>query len=278
MSSQPGPASGHWYVTTSPSGLITCSGGKWTTYRQMAEETVDEAIKEFNLQTSPLTNPPRVSGTSVGDEAPLDGTCQTHRVRLIGAHGFSKTLFINLIQHYGVENEVAKYLTAAYGDRAWTVVALASPTEQRFPVRGKRISTLYPFIDGEVRYCVRHEYAQTATDVIARRMRLAFLNAQAALEALPTVIDLMAEELHWSKARKEREWKETLAFLGSMGLPKGKLTLSRKDVESGRVGSYEDEEYQLYARHDKPDETLESDSKYPQGHNPVMGAESKANK
>ncbi|KAF2809579.1 DAO-domain-containing protein [Mytilinidion resinicola] len=263
-------------VTTSPSGLITCSGGKWTTYRQMAEDTVDEAIKEFSLQTSALANPPRVSGTEVGDEAPLDGTCQTHRVRLIGAHGFSKTLFINLIQHYGVENEVAKHLTASYGDRAWTVVALASPTEQRFPVRGKRISTLYPFIDGEVRYCVRHEYAQTATDVIARRMRLAFLNAQAALEALPTVIDLMAAELHWDKARKEREWKETVTFLGSMGLPKGKLTLSRKDVESGRVGKYEDEEYQLYARHDKPDETLESDAKY-QG-NPVMGTESGANK
>jgi glycerol-3-phosphate dehydrogenase len=236
-------------VTTSPSGLITCSGGKWTTYRQMAEETVDEAIKEFGLKTGPLTNPPRVSGTEMTDEAPLDGTCQTHRVRLVGAHGFSKTLFINLIQHYGVETEVAKYLCQAYGDRAWTVAALSSPTDQRFPVRGKKISTLYPYIDGEVRYCVRHEYAQTATDIIARRMRLAFLNAQAALEALPNVIDLMAEELKWSEKRKEREWKEAVAYLGSMGLPKGKLSLTRKDVESGRVGKYEDEEYQLYARH-----------------------------
>ncbi|KAH7125339.1 FAD dependent oxidoreductase-domain-containing protein [Dendryphion nanum] len=265
-------------VTTSPSGLITCSGGKWTTYRQMAEETVDEAIKEFKLQTKPLVNVPRVSGTEIKDELPLDGTCQTHRVRLIGAHGFSKTLFINLIQHYGVETEVAKYLTQAYGDRAWTVAALSSPTEHRFPVRGKRISTLYPFIDGEVRYCVRHEYAQTATDVIARRMRLAFLNAQAALEALPLVIDLMSEELHWDSKRKEREWKETVAYLGSMGLPKGKLSLTRKDVESGRVGKYTDEEYHLYARHDKPDETLESDSIYPPGHNPVEGKDSPANK
>ncbi|KAF2178086.1 glycerol-3-phosphate dehydrogenase mitochondrial precursor [Zopfia rhizophila CBS 207.26] len=265
-------------VTTSPSGLITCSGGKWTTYRQMAEETVDEAIKEFNLQPKRLVNPPRVSGTEVEDEAPLDGTCQTHRVRLIGAHGYSKTLFINLIQHYGVETEIAKYLTAAYGDRAWTVVALSAPTEHRFPVRGKRISPLYPFIDGEVRYCVRHEYAQTATDIIARRMRLAFLNAQAALEALPTVIDLMSEELQWDSKRKEREWKDAVAYLGSMGLPKGKLTLTRKDVESGRVGKYADEEYQLYARHDKPDETLESDSKYPSGHNLVISTESGAKK
>ncbi|KAF2013791.1 DAO-domain-containing protein [Aaosphaeria arxii CBS 175.79] len=236
-------------VTSSPSGLLTCSGGKWTTYRQMAEETVDEAIKEFGLTSKPVVNAPRVSGTEVSDEAPLDGTCQTHRVRLIGAHGYSKTLFINLIQHYGIETEIAKYLTQAYGDRAWTVVALSAPTGERFPVRGKRISSLYPFIDGEVRYCVRHEYAQTAADVIARRMRLAFLNAQAALEALPTVIDLMSEELHWDSARKEKEWKNTVTYLGSMGLPKSKLGLTRKEVESGKVGKYADEEYQLYARH-----------------------------
>ncbi|EAT87591.1 glycerol-3-phosphate dehydrogenase [Parastagonospora nodorum] len=265
-------------VTTSPSGLLTCSGGKWTTYRQMAEETVDEAIKEFGLKTSPLTDATLISGTEVKDEAPLDGTCQTHRVRLVGAHGYSKTLFINLIQHYGIETDVAKYLCQAYGDRAWTVAALSAPTEQRFPVRGTRISSLYPYIDGEVRYCVRHEYAQTAVDVIARRMRLAFLNAQASLEALPRVIDIMAEELNWSSTRKENEWKNSVHFLGSMGLPKNKLSLTRKDVESGRVGKYTDEEYHLYARHDKPEETLESDSKYPKGHNPVVGRESEANK
>jgi len=226
-------------ITTSESGLITCAGGKWTTYREMAEQTVDEAIKEFNLAPRPLDNPPRVSGTEIIDEkAMYDGSCQTHRVRLVGAHGYSKTLFINLIQHFGIETEVAKYLCRAYGDRAWTVAALCAPTEQRFPIRGKRVSALYPFVDGEVRYAVRHEYAQTATDVIARRMRLAFLNAQAALEALPSVIDLMTEELGWDKRRQDREWKDTVAYLASMALPKAKLSLTRKDVESGKVGLY----------------------------------------
>lgn len=240
-------------ITTSESGLITVAGGKWTTYREMAEQAVDEAIKEFNLHPVPVDNPPNVSGTAVVDaDAKLDGTCQTHKVRLVGAHGFSKTLFINLIQHYGVETEVAKYLCTAYGDRAWTVAALSAPTEQRFPVRGKRISELYPFIDGEVRYAVRHEYAGTAIDVIARRMRLAFLNAQAALEALPTVIDLMSEELKWDSKRKEREWEDGKAYLASMGLPKGKLSLTRKQVEKGKVGAYEDEEFGLYARHGRP--------------------------
>ncbi|GAM82892.1 hypothetical protein ANO11243_008780 [Dothideomycetidae sp. 11243] len=266
-------------VTTSESGLITISGGKWTTYRQMAEEAVDEAIKEFRLGTSRLSTPPRVSGTEViDDSATLDGTCQTHQVKLVGAHGWSKTLFINLIQHFGLETEVAKHLCSAYGDRAWTVAALCSPTDARFPVRGKRISALYPFVDGEVRYAVRHEYAQSAVDVVARRTRLAFLNAQATLEALPTVIDLMADELGWSKTRREREWKDAVAFLGSMGLPKSKLGLTRADVEAGKVGKYNDEEFGLYARHDKPQDLLESDSKFQSGHNPTMSRDSPANK
>jgi glycerol-3-phosphate dehydrogenase len=241
-------------VTTSPSGLITVSGGKWTTYRQMAEEGVDEAITEFKLKPRGVPNPPLVSGVDgFHEDMVLDGDCKTHNVRLVGAHGFSKTLFINLIQHYGIETEVAKHLTTAYGDRAWTVAALCAPTEERFPVRGIRLSTLYPFVDGEVRYAVRHEYAQTAVDVVARRTRLAFLNAQAALEALPRIIDLMSEELGWSKARKATEWTNAVHFLGSMGLPKGKWELSRADVEAGRVGKYTDEEFGLYARHGKSD-------------------------
>jgi glycerol-3-phosphate dehydrogenase len=179
-------------INVSPSGLLTCAGGKWTTYRQMAEEAVDEAVKQFGLQTKRVTNVPDVSGTEmVDDGARLDGSCQTHQVKLVGAHGFSKTLFINLIQHFGVETDVAKHLTESYGDRAWTVAALSSPTEQRFPVRGERISPLYPFIDGEVRYAVRHEYAQ------------------AALEALPKVIDIMAVELKWDSKRKDVEWRDS---------------------------------------------------------------------
>ena len=46
----------------------------------------------------------------------------------------------------------------------------------------------------------------------------------------------MAGELGWSRERCEVEWKESISFLGSMGLPKGKLELTRKDVEAGRVG------------------------------------------
>ena len=241
-------------ITTSDSGLLTCAGGKWTTYRQMAEECIDEAIDRFALQPKPVTDAPRISGTEmVDDGAPLDGTCQTHQVRLIGAHGYSKTLFINLIQHFGVETDVAKHLVESYGDRAWTVAALSAPTDKRFPARGTRIAELYPFVDGEIRYAVRHEYAQTAVDVLARRTRLAFLNAQAALESLPKVIDLMGQELSWDKKRKEKEWSDTVKFLGSMGLAKSKLDITRKDVESGKAAEYDEYERKLYSRHGEPE-------------------------
>jgi glycerol-3-phosphate dehydrogenase len=240
-------------IDLSDSGLLTIAGGKWTTYRQMAEEATDEAIKEFRLKPNGVSEAPRVSGTEIIDDgAELNGSCQTHQVRLVGAHGYSKTLFINLIQHFGIETEVARHLTESYGDRAWSVAALSAPTELRFPVRGKRLSPLYPFVDGEVRYAVRHEYAETAVDVLARRTRLSFLNAQSALEALPMVIDIMTTELSWTKKRQEYEWKSAVSFLESMGLPQNKLHVTRKEVESGKAGLYEDDEdYRMYSRHGK---------------------------
>lgn len=223
-------------VSVSDSGLLTCAGGKWTTYRQMAEDAVDKAIKVFKLKPGKVGPVPDISGVDcVQDTAILDGSCQTHQIRLIGAHGYSKTLFVNLIQHFGIEVDVAKHLAQSYGDRAWDVAALASPSNRtHYPLRGQRLSPLYPFIDGEVRYAVQCEYAQTAIDVLARRTRLSFLNAQAALEALPVVIDLMGEELQWSQARKDLEWTDSVHFLASMGLPASKLGVTREEVVGGK--------------------------------------------
>ena len=228
-------------ITISDSGLLTCAGGKWTTYRQMAEEAVDKSIEIFKLQPKPVTNMADVSGVNGQDASVsfLNGTCQTHRIRLIGAHGYSTTLFINLIQHFGLDMDVAKHLAANYGDRAWDVAALASPTDntEHYPLRGQRLSSLYPFIDGEVRYAVRSEYAQTPVDVLARRTRLSFLNAQAALHSLPKVIDIMAEELGWSEKRKATEWTDTVNFLASMGLPSDMLQITREQVLRGEMAS-----------------------------------------
>jgi glycerol-3-phosphate dehydrogenase len=222
-------------ITNSDSGLLTCVGGKWTTYRQMAKETVDQAIKIFNLSPGALPHIPDISGINLTSDVPVfDGNCQTHKLRLVGAHGFSKMLFVNLIQEYGLDVNVAKHLTHAYGDRAWEVAALSTPTDPNMPL-ANRLSPNYPFIDGEVRHSIKSEFAQTAVDVLARRTRLSFLNVQAALEALPRVIDLMGEELKWSAARKELEWVDAVKFLESMGLPVSKFGITREQVGKARV-------------------------------------------
>ncbi|KZW03354.1 DAO-domain-containing protein [Exidia glandulosa HHB12029] len=195
----------------SPSGLLTIAGGKWTTYRAMAAETVDLAVKTFNLEGKAKTG------------------CITDKLRLVGSEGWSPNMFIGLIQRYGTETEVAQHLARNYGDRAWTVLDGAEPTGLRWPLHGNRLSNLYPYIEAEVRYAVRNEYAQTAVDFLARRSRLAFLNAQAALDALPRVIDIMGDELKWSRSRRKAEVERTKAFLESMGLAK-EVSAQRREL------------------------------------------------
>ncbi len=68
-------------------------------------------------------------------------------------------------------------------------------------------------------FAVRHEFAQTAIDVLARRTRLAFLDTTAARTAAPRVIELMAEELGWSKKQKAQELANVHAFLDTMTVP-----------------------------------------------------------
>ncbi|RKO95898.1 DAO-domain-containing protein, partial [Caulochytrium protostelioides] len=157
------------------SGLITVAGGNWTTYRAMAKDTIDAAVTHLGLKP--------------------ERECCTENVLLLGSAGWYKNMYIRLIQHFGLETEVAQHLSDSYGDRAWAVASLASLTGRRWPVLGKRLAVGYPYIEAEVRYACQREYACKVVDVIARRTRLAFLNAQAANDTLPRVIEIMAEEL-----------------------------------------------------------------------------------
>ncbi|KAI8896025.1 FAD dependent oxidoreductase-domain-containing protein [Globomyces pollinis-pini] len=185
-------------INVSENGLLTIAGGKWTTYRAMAEETIDRAVEVFKLDPT--------------------GPSLTNDTLLIGSHNWSKNMFIKLIQHFGLETEVAQHLSDNYGDRAWAVASLASQTGARWPIYGTRLAMGYPFIEAEVRYGCQREYACTAVDIMARRTRLGFLNARAALEALPRIIDIMATELNWTKERKAKEYEEGHKYLLTMGL------------------------------------------------------------
>jgi len=67
-------------IHVSESGLLTIAGGKWTTYRAMAEETVDEAVRVFGLENK------------------VKSGCVTDKLRLVGSDGWSRNMFIGLIQ------------------------------------------------------------------------------------------------------------------------------------------------------------------------------------
>lgn len=201
----------------------------------MAEDAVDEAVRIFNL--TPSRNSTAALATS--STAPLDldltrpGACQTHHVRLVGAHGYSPLLPSQLVATFGLDADIAEHLASNYGDRAWEVASISNSTGKVTTPTTRLVSSL-PFIEAEIRYGARCELAQTSADVLARRMRLAFLDVNAALETLPRVVDVMSEELGWDQAKKDTEWLETVRFLASMGLRRELLGMTREDVVSGR--------------------------------------------
>ncbi|PIK60970.1 putative glycerol-3-phosphate dehydrogenase, mitochondrial isoform X1 [Apostichopus japonicus] len=179
-------------IDISQNKLVTIAGGKWTTYRSMAKDTMDAAVETCGLE-------PR-------NESLTDGLI------LEGGHGWGPASFIRLVQDFGLENEVAQHLSNTYGDKAFEVAKMAMLTGKRWPVVGTRLAQDFPYIEAEF-YAVRKEYAQTVIDVIARRTRLAFLNVQATEEALHRISDIMGQELNWSKAKKEEEIALARQFL-----------------------------------------------------------------
>ncbi|CAF2268183.1 unnamed protein product [Rotaria magnacalcarata] len=185
-------------IHVSDSGLVTIGGGKWTTYRQMAEETVDRCVESAKL------NPKR--------------DCITKGLMLTGGEKWTPTSYIRLVQDYGLDTEVAIHLSNTYGDQAYKVADLSSLTGKRWPVVGKRLHEEFPYIEAEISYAIK-EYARTAVDILARRTRLSFLNVIAADEALPSIIQIMGQELHWNEQKKKEETDRAKRFLlREMGL------------------------------------------------------------
>src|SRR5690606_9958562 len=89
-------------------------------------------------------------------------SCVTENIKIYGAHDYKPTTYIKLIQQFGLDKEVALHLAETYGDKAFAVATLANPTGERWPVLGVPLSRVYPYIEAEVRYAARHEYACTA--------------------------------------------------------------------------------------------------------------------
>lgn len=79
------------------------------------------------------------------------------------------------------------------------------------------LSAPYPFTHSEITYALTHEYAQKPLDVLLRRTRLGFVDARAALGALPEVVQIMGDTLGWDTRRRREETRKAEEVLRGMG-------------------------------------------------------------
>jgi glycerol-3-phosphate dehydrogenase len=154
-------------VRTSDSGVITVTGGKLTTYRRMAADAVDGAVERLGIHGR---------------------RSRTRRIRLHGAAGWDSA---------GMPNDLA----TRYGGDAHEVLALCKAD----PSLGKPIVPGLEYTRAEVVYAVRAEMARTVDDVLSRRTRARLLARDASADAAGEVADLMAAELGWSEAERDRQ-------------------------------------------------------------------------
>ncbi|MBX3314950.1 MAG: glycerol-3-phosphate dehydrogenase/oxidase [Actinobacteria bacterium] len=153
-------------VTTSPSGVVTITGGKLTTYREMAADTVDHVVKELG---------DRVSG--------IARRSRTKKLRLRGAEGYDA--------FEGSEDPITAHLASRYGGETATLLAMIEAD----PDLGLPLVAGLPYVRAEAVYAARHEMARTVDDVLSRRTRARLLARDASAAAADDVAALIAPVL-----------------------------------------------------------------------------------
>lgn len=152
-------------VEISGSGLVTVTGGKWTTYRPMGARAIDEAARIAGLE-------PRPSRT---ESLRLRGSPDPDR-----GGGW-----------IGVGDGASRDPMALYGTDGSALRALIAD----HPEWGSALHPRLPYLAAEVVWAARHEWARTVEDVLSRRTRALLLDARASLEAAPRVAALLASTL-----------------------------------------------------------------------------------
>ena len=165
----------HEVELDSQSNLVSILGGKWTTYRAMAQDTIDVVQKSLRGNPTP---------------------CSTLSHPLVGSDGYSSNYWRKLITNFGVPEPSARHLAEKYGTRAAELLALiARDADLGEPL----VKGLAP-LRAEVAFAARFEMAMTIEDVLARRIGLQFYGWSEAIAAATPTADLLAHELAWSEA------------------------------------------------------------------------------
>ncbi|MEO1058311.1 MAG: glycerol-3-phosphate dehydrogenase/oxidase [Actinomycetota bacterium] len=168
-------------VDVGDDGVISILGGKLTTYREMAEDTVDAVQGHL--------------GERLGWWERLDPRRRTVRRRLLGAEP------ARAAARRGPIGTLDHHLWTRYGTLATEVHELIAGD----PALARPLAAGYPYVRAEVVYAARAEMAVTLRDVLVRRTRLQLFDRQAALDAAPLAADLMADELGWEPTRRDAE-------------------------------------------------------------------------
>ena len=167
-------------------GLVTLVGGKWTTFRVMSEELMDWLeSRGWPKRRARRWKPPFYAPPALGYAASFSDQ-PTHPP----VHKHQDSSLAETIAH-------APHLVQ-YGSQLGSVLALC----RDYP---GHLLEGWPYLRAEVIHATRYEMARMPLDFLARRIRLAFLDTAAALQALPEVVRLMAGELGWS-----HEYAETM--------------------------------------------------------------------
>lgn len=174
-------------IFSSKSGLVSIVGGKWTTYRKMAQELLDYLILNNKIEKKAV--------------------CQTKKFKLIGNKQRKDTLE-KLLSFYTISKEVKESLITLYGDRANLVLDLANQSNNF-----ELISLDLPYLKVEIEYAIRFEYVKKPIDFLARRVGLCFIDKKNSLLCLESVCDEMARILSWSDEEKESIKKESEEFI-----------------------------------------------------------------
>lgn len=175
------------------------TGGKWTTYREMAEDVINKVISTHGLESKA-------------------GPCVTEKMRLRGGVGYHRNIPIQLVQDFGVTQQTAEHLAKAYGVHAFDVCRMASPSS-KFSKCGNLIIEGYPYLECEIEYACKYEMACTVTDYLTLRTRLAYLDSEAAKIAAPKVADRMGIALGWTTKEKKRQLQQALDTFNTFGGP-----------------------------------------------------------
>ena len=170
-------------VLTSPSGMVTVTGGKLTTYRQMAADAVDEVVTSLLGADRP----------DVAKRSP------TARLALRGADGWDR--IADAAVAAGLDRATGDHLARRYGGEATALMAdIAEHPELAEPmVEG------LPYLRAEARHAARAEMATTLVDVLSRRTRALLLDRNATRRAAPAVAADVAPLLGWDEAEIARQ-------------------------------------------------------------------------